>query len=1063
MNNVERHALSTLNFNLVPVPDDVWRESKTHVPELHKPVVDSIFDGVSMARYNPSGSPLGVVVQGPAGSGKTHMLGMVRQRTQQDETGYFFLVSLFSGTDFWQTVALALTQGLRRPGWGWPTQLVTFLRRVTTEIGMASADRDGICGDVALTREVLDRFIHALRTYDGALGREVQHTARAVVLMASKDFAHQDIADGYLGSLDGADWPDWATWGLPTNPRPARLIVQDISRLLALTGPTVIAFDQLDMLFAQAIGSGVEAGSQLPVDQKIMLAQVAEGLVGLREVVQRTLIILACIPATWELLQSQTAGPFVDRFRESAAIGRIFDASVGKAIVAKHLQAHWAKVNFAPPYDLWPMAPNALDGAGLYTARTLLRLVYKQVRRCLTDDVAPGTATLGELERWQDDSGPPEQRDDPTLDTLFDQFVAGALVADALDHAKEDVCLPPLLDAALRAWIIEQGRGNYKVDPPPGSAPALHARLREVLDEQTEDERHWAIRGIAAPHHSAVRARIGKASLAAGYVSSAGKRRLVLLRNGSWDLGPKTNQLVAQFRNDGGLTLTVDDQDLKVFAALRKLLEDEPPGLAEWLAASRPASSTRLLREMFGEPEQTSPTAAIEPVPEPPTVTPQVEQPTPHLPHPRKEPTEAAESFPFGNRFDDGTTVEIPFESLRKHTVIFAGSGSGKTVLIRRLIEECALAGVSSIVLDPNNDLARLGDRWPTAPAAWGEDDPKKAERYLAGTEVVVWTPLVSRGNPITFQPLPNFAAVRHDPDELRAAIDIAVAALAPRAHMDGATVRAVRGQAVLRSALHYFARRNDHSDLTSFISVLAELPDDVTDLISGPRLAKEMAETLSAVRTNDPLFAGDGTAVDPARLLTPSEDRRARISVMSFVGLNSDEQRQAFVSQLQTALFAWIKRNPAGDRPLGGLLVMDEAQNFAPSSGNTPCTESTLQLASQARKYGLGLVFATQAPKGLHNRISGNATTQFFGLLGASAQLAAARELAQAKGSAVPDISKLGSGQFYVAREATGFEKIKVPLCLSHHPSSPLTPEEVVGRARLTAHLSAEVVVGRG
>src|SRR5690606_27167924 len=142
----------------------------------------------------------------------------------------------------------------------------------------------------------------------------------------------------------------------------------------------------------------------LPADQKIMLAQIAEGLVGLREVVHRTLIILACIPATWVLLREQAASPFVDRFRESAAIGRIGDASVGRAIVAKHLQAHWTKINFTPSYDVWPMAPNALDQAGLYTARSLLRLVHKQVRRCLTDDVTPGAATLGEMEAWPDDT-----------------------------------------------------------------------------------------------------------------------------------------------------------------------------------------------------------------------------------------------------------------------------------------------------------------------------------------------------------------------------------------------------------------------------------------------------------------------------------------------------------------------------------------------------------------------------------------------------------------------------------------------------------------------------------
>jgi hypothetical protein len=1053
LTDTERHALSTLNFNLVPVPEDVWRPSENHVPELHKVVVDSIFDGVSMARNNPNGSPQGVVVQGPAGSGKTHMLGMVRERTQGDETGYFFLVSLFSGTEFWQTIAMAVTQGLRRPGFEQRSQLVAFLKRIAAELGMESADRRAICGDDPITPEILARFIHALRAHDPVLGREVQHTARALVLMASTDYTLQDIADTYLGSLDERDWPDWPMWRLPVATREPRMIVSDVSRLLALTGPTVIAFDQLDMLFAQALGPWTGAGSELPTDQRIMVSQIAEGLVGLREVTQRTLIVLACIPATWELLRGNAAGPFVDRFRESAAIGRILDASIAKRIVEKHLDAHWSRIGFKKDYDIWPMAKNALDDAGRYTARTLLRLVHRQARLCLSENLAPGVATLADLEGAPDESGPSVQRDDPTIDRLFDDLVRSARIDDALDPTTEDRALPPLLEAGLKAWVLEQSRAGYKVDPPPGASPPLHARLREVLDEQIEDERHWAIRGIAAKHHGAVQARIRKACLAAGLAAGVKKRRVVLLRNGSWDLGPKTVALVKQFRADGGLTMTIDADDLKTFAALRQMLEANPTGLSEWLAASRPASSTRLLREVLGD-DPSRGTPELEPPPDgppptdPPPVTPPLNSP-PLLSRQRDETTLIAESFSLGDRFDGGRLFEVPLSSLRKHAVVFAGSGSGKTVLLRRIVEECALAGVSSIVLDSNNDLARLGDAWPAAPAGWAAGDQEKAQRYLTATEVVVWTPLVNRGNPVTFQPLPNFKAVRNEADELRAAVDIAVAALAPRARMYATTAQAVRGQAVLRSALYYFARRSEHADLPSFVSLLANLPDGVTDLVTGPKLAREMAETLAAVRTNDPLFGGDGTPVDPGNLLTPSVGKQARVSVVSFIGLNSAEQQQAFVNQLQMALFSWIKRNPAGDRPLRGLFVMDEAQNFAPSTGNTPCTESTLQLASQARKYGLGLVFATQAPRGLHNRISGNASTQFFGLLNAQVQVSAARELAQAKGSNLPDISRLEAGQFYASQEGTGFDKIKTPLCLSHHPSSPLTPEEVVERAQ--------------
>jgi len=113
-----------------------------------------------------------------------------------------------------------------------------------------------------------------------------------------------------------------------------------------------------------------------------------------------------------------------------------------------------------------------------------------------------------------------------------------------------------------------------------------------------------------------------------------------------------------------------------------------------------------------------------------------------------------------------------------------------------------------------------------------------------------------------------------------------------------------------------------------------------------------------------------------------------------------------------------------------------------------TACTRSTLALAAQARKYGLGLIFATQAPKGLHNQISGNAATQFFGLLNAPIQISAAKEMAQAKGGSVPDISRLTVGQFYLALEGETFVKTRIPMCLSHHPKAPLTTEEVIARA---------------
>ena len=43
---------------------------------------------------------------------------------------------------------------------------------------------------------------------------------------------------------------------------------------------------------------------------------------------------------------------------------------------------------------------------------------------------------------------------------------------------------------------------------------------------------------------------------------------------------------------------------------------------------------------------------------------------------------------------------------------------------------------------------------------------------------------------------------------------------------------------------------------------------------------------------------------------------------------------------------------------------------------------------------------------------------------------------------------SSLGTGEFYAAVEGAEFVKMQAPICLSHHPKSPLTAEEVVQRA---------------
>jgi DNA helicase HerA-like ATPase len=131
-------------------------------------------------------------------------------------------------------------------------------------------------------------------------------------------------------------------------------------------------------------------------------------------------------------------------------------------------------------------------------------------------------------------------------------------------------------------------------------------------------------------------------------------------------------------------------------------------------------------------------------------------------------------------------------------------------------------------------------------------------------------------------------------------------------------------------------------------------------------------------------------------------------------------------------------------------LYVIDEAQIFIPSGRTTLAKTSGVQLVAQARKYGLGIILATQAPKGIDNQVVSNCTTQFLGKQNAPATIDAAKEMIAAAGGRADDLGKLEVGQFYFKTERSGKPfKIKTPVCLSWHPPNPPTPDEVIARAK--------------
>ena len=598
--------------------------------------------------------------------------------------------------------------------------------------------------------------------------------------------------------------------------------------------------------------------------------------------------------------------------------------------------------------------------------------------------------------------------------------------------------------------------------------PSLHARVRIIYHDQGDREEHVCLRVLQRTNPTSYKARLSAAMTAAGIDRDLPFRKLLVIRTTPAMSGPKTAELTRQFEKRGGRILGMTEADAAKLKLLAELDRGQETGFEEWLRQRRPVSQIAFFgqilprhgtaesdeRQGSGFAEQTANQAEtlvnpIPPIPNPSSSA----SPESRVPNP---------GLVVGRRLIAGkpdAIVTLDPRTLSRHAVIRAGSGGGKTVLLKRLVEEAALLGIPSILVDPANDLAQIGDPWPgDPPASWLAEDAERARRYHAQTEVVIWTPGRSAGRPLQLAPLPDLAAAADDEDQLNTAVAMAASTLEEHA-VTGSSETAKKKQGVLAAALRYFARHGA-GNLDAFIGLLSDLPPEAGGEITGsPRLAAAMADGLRAALQTNPLLQGGENAIDPA-LLFGLGAARTRISVISLIGLATPAAQQSFVNQLAMVLFSWIKKHPsAGTHGVTGLFVIDEARDFLPSVATTPSKQSLMQLAAQARKYGLSLILATQNPKDLDYKAVAQFSTQFFGLAHAPQVIDFIKDLIAEKGGSGDDIARLQKGQFYMISEGIPAPiRVAVPMCLSYHPEGkPLTEDEVLARANRSSRTDGD------
>ncbi len=1115
-------AMRSVNFDWAVQLDDVWRDPPGDVPELHLSTRQRFAEQLQSMRRSADTqgaqlaadtSPLGWIMIGSGGVGKTHLLGAMRRQSSELRAG-FVLVDMTDVSNFWQTVLQGYLDSLQTPYVGDQYQYQVLLQQLFTRL----ADRDKASKYLQFLAgkkteqlsEDVKKVLHSLGRIDRRRAAQFSDVIRALICLNSEDF---DIYQQGYQYLQGSplDESTRAALGFANAQKMPREIVRGLSWFMSLSGPTVVAFDQLDPLVQQMshrVSDPAWERSEECGKARSIIEEIGGGLGTMRDTTFRTLPIVTCVESTYDKLQSLVLNTYLHRFEEPLQLQRPSSGDPFRSMIERRLAVAYQAHDFVPPYPSWPFAAEAFQALGNTSVREVLKLCDRYRREFCQQ------GSIQEIERLHSNVSqnggpiePPAQEEFKRLDDQFQQYQQEVDVASLLDEKQDDGELARLYQTALEC-LVRENEGGF--DPQTDAqverdfaggktTKPLHARLRIVSHAEHSSEQHYSLRAVQRTYHSAFKSRLKAAMTQAGIDRALTFRYLVIVRRNKLPGGEQTKRMVEEFETAGGRFHNPADEELRTLAALRRMTQEQDPHFDRWLSHRRPASDLPLCQVLqlpwCGEsPNRTddSPTngtgseieteagattgngadaemiadgvVASDTASSTGTVSvagtgtgakskPQTETGT--------EPVVAPDHLEIGQRMigrgHHGDVVSIPLSALTKHTIILGGSGSGKSVAVRRLVEQAALAGIPSIVIDCAQDMCCFDQRWPQPPEHWRPGDDERAARFHEVSEQVVWTPgAQSSGNPLTLRPLPDFIPVKDDPEELNDAVAMAKGALEPIVAA-GKSAKAKIKSGILVASLKYFAQHCAEQSLDAYIELLANLPAEAgMGVPKEAEYASEMATHLTVEKTTNALMAGSGTPMDPLVLFgddTPERQRvrqRVRISVISLVKLKGQSESQSFLNQLAMELFSWIKRNPSplDGRPLRGLLVIDEARDFIPSQRASVCKESVMRLAAQARKYRLGIVLATQHPKDIETKIVGNCATHLYGLNNSPASLATLEDLMAQKGGSGSDIGSLKAGQFYVHNADAGHRqpiKVQMPMSLSRSPDNPLEENQIM------------------
>lgn len=292
----------------------------------------------------------------------------------------------------------------------------------------------------------------------------------------------------------------------------------------------------------------------------------------------------------------------------------------------------------------------------------------------------------------------------------------------------------------------------------------------------------------------------------------------------------------------------------------------------------------------------------------------------------------------------DGTDVPVTVDRnklIQKHCSILAMTGSGKSYTAAVIMEEMMEREIPLLIIDPHGEYATLKE--PNDDS----DIEMLAEKFdiepCGFKNVVIYTPGNKKLCEYADRPL----------------------------RLNGLNLRP-------KEIIEYVPSELNNTEIGLIYEAVNALRNDRIDYTVRDVL-REIASSNSAMKWGvynklEPLIDSEFLSDKP----TPLSElfARGRTSIIDMKGIDPGIQ-QTIVAKLLSNLFEARK---AGLVP-PGMIVVEEAHNFCPEKGfmKTTSTDVLRAIASEGRKFGLGLLIISQRPAKVDKNVLSQCNTQII------------------------------------------------------------------------------------